>query len=368
MNICVYSPYIPEHRGGGEKYILDVARVLAEKQSVSVAIASEQPLTETRVAQIRQKYEQFLDQPLDKVKFIATPLGTKASWWQKLNWTKQFEVMYYLTDGSLFFSWARRNILHIQIPFTDSKSSLFDRLKLANWQVKNTNSEFTKRIIEQHWRVTINQVHYPMVPDIGWTSAQPKAKRILHVGRFFRQLHTKRQDILIEIFKQLVTDYPRDLKGWRLVLVGTVEDQAFAEELQHMAADFPIDFKHNLSRAELDEEYRQASIYWHATGYGQDESAHPEKMEHFGISTVEAMSAGCVPVVIDLGGQPEAVGQQLGNWTWKTPADCVQKTRDLISQPAELEKLRSVAQQQARLFGPERFRTVLWQMVEGKIA
>ena len=45
MNICLYSSYVPHHFGGGEKYLLDVARVLISfGHTVSLAVSSEQPL------------------------------------------------------------------------------------------------------------------------------------------------------------------------------------------------------------------------------------------------------------------------------------------------------------------------------------
>ena len=61
--------------------------------------------------------------------------------------------------------------------------------------------------------------------------------------------------------------------------------------------------------------YGKSSIYWHATGYGED---NPKKFEHFGISTVEAMAAECIPVVINLGGQPEIVEQSVNGFLWNS--------------------------------------------------
>ena len=54
----------------------------------------------------------------------------------------------------------------------------------------------------------------------------------------------------------------------------------------------------NLDRAHLGLLYRDAKIFWHAAGMKSDETIYPELAEHFGISTVEAMSAGCVPVAL----------------------------------------------------------------------
>ena len=62
----------------------------------------------------------------------------------------------------------------------------------------------------------------------------------------------------------------------------------------------------NLERSRLRQLYAQARIFWHAAGYGECDE-RPELSEHFGMATVEAMSAGCIPVVINKGGQPEIV-------------------------------------------------------------
>jgi len=36
------------------------------------------------------------------------------------------------------------------------------------------------------------------------------------------------------------------------------------------------------------------SIFWSATGYGEDEEKKPWSHEHFGMTTAEAMVGGCV--------------------------------------------------------------------------
>jgi hypothetical protein len=39
----------------------------------------------------------------------------------------------------------------------------------------------------------------------------------------------------------------------------------------------------DVSDERLVAEYRQASVFWHAAGWGEDELAHPERFEHFGL-------------------------------------------------------------------------------------
>jgi glycosyltransferase involved in cell wall biosynthesis len=132
---------------------------------------------------------------------------------------------------------------------------LIDRLKLWNWSVKNTNSEFTKAVIEKAWQTKVQFVHYPMIlPGIAKLSTEYLAQKkpyILNVGRFFRQLHCKHQEVLIAAFKQLLNDQPKLIKSWELICLGSIEDQAYADQLHQLAKGWPIKFIHQASRSEL---------------------------------------------------------------------------------------------------------------------
>lgn len=370
MKICFFSPYIPKHLGGGEKYLFDCMLVLQDQHQVYLGISELRGLsTEASLKQeqsFKNKYEAFLGEKLAKIEFIGTPLGTTVSFIEKLTWTRQFDVIYYATDGSLFFSLARKNILHIQVPLLLDKSGFIERLKLKNWSLKNCNSEFTKRVVEKSWSTTIDLVHQPMVKLPSNKAKQDhKKKIILNVGRFFKQLHSKRQDILVDLFRQLKEKHPQASAGWKLVLVGLVEDQAFTDQLKREAQGLPIEFYHQVSRDDLEKWYSQASLYWHATGYGVDETLHPEKVEHFGISTVEAMTYGCVPVVVGKGGQVEILGEQLSRFLWQTKKEAVKKTTQLMSDQQLWKKSQQAAFERAKKFDGQDFRKKLLKMVEG---
>ena len=361
MKICLYSPYIPKHTGGGEKYLFDVASVLAEHHEVCIAISASDLANET---DIRKRYELFLNRSLKNITFISSPIDSAVSSLEKLLWTKQFDVLYYLTDGSLFFSLAKKNILHIQFPLQLDKSGLVEQLKLKNWQVKNTNSEFTKRVVEKSWPVSINVVHHPMidVEEIQRSAkTQPKENIILSVGRFFRQLHSKRQDVLVRMFANL------DMADWKLVLIGGVEDEDYLAEIKNMAKGLNISILTNVSRQELLQWYARAAIFWHAAGYEVDEQEHPEKVEHFGISTVEAMAAGCVPLVHGKGGQVEVMGDELRDLLWSTEEECSDKTKQVIHKSKWRRELSEVAKARAATFGKDVFTKKLESMIEGAI-
>ena len=68
-----------------------------------------------------------------------------------------------------------------------------------------------------------------------------------------------------------------------------------------------------------------ASIFWSATGYGIGDD-QPWNAEHFGMTTVEAMAGGCVPVVIDKAGQREIITPDVDGFRWSTPQQLMSQT------------------------------------------
>lgn len=383
MKILFYSPYIPDHFGGGEKHLLDIATTLAnsklnsgefkhevyiaiphssfscEKNSVD-SININNNINNQLVKNIREKYEKFLNYSLDNINFIPSKLYT-GSFFEKIKETKKFDYLYYATDGSFFISAAKTNNLHIQIPLTN-KLNIWEKTKLATWKIKNTNSEFTKKVVENSWNIKVNFVHNPLVSLDEIKPGHKKEKIILHVGRFFKQLHSKRQDVLVNFFKTLVSKNKKELSGWKLVLIGSVEDEEYLDEVIELAKGYPIEIKIGVTRNRLINLYQQASIYWHATGFGVDENINPEKVEHFGITTIEAMAAGCIPIVINKGGQKEILGSDLSELLWNEKEDCLKITKEVITNHKKFNKFQEKSLARVNNFSKKVFDKTLWEM------
>jgi glycosyltransferase involved in cell wall biosynthesis len=90
-------------------------------------------------------------------------------------------------------------------------------------------------------------------------------------------------------------------------------------------------------------------------------------MEHFGISIVEAMSAGAVPVVLGVAGPAEVVVPGVSGRHFVGLSDLVAQTVELIGDPAELSRLSAGAVERAQYFGLDAFAERLDALV-GQVA
>jgi glycosyltransferase involved in cell wall biosynthesis len=164
----------------------------------------------------------------------------------------------------------------------------------------------------------------------------------------------KKQDVMINLFKKMIDG---GLKDWEFkLIVGVKEkDKEKFNKLKNMAKDYPIEIMENISNRKLWEYYSKAKIYWHATGYGENLQKYPEKAEHFGISTVEAMGSGCVPVVFNAGGQKEIVEDNKNGYLCASIGDFISKTNLLIKDEDLLKKISAESIKRADIFSGNRF-------------
>jgi L-malate glycosyltransferase len=149
------------------------------------------------------------------------------------------------------------------------------------------------------------------------------------------------------------------------VIAGGGDDPAYVDEVRRRASGLDVDVRVDVSRHELLELYASGALFWHAAGHGQDARRHPERLEHFGIATAEAMAHGAVPLVFPAGGQAELVDDgRTGLW-WRSPAELAEGTRELIDDVPRRERLAAAALEEAERYSTERFRATVRELVLG---
>lgn len=224
-----------------------------------------------------------------------------------------------------------------------------------------SNSEYTREFVRRWWEVDGGLLNPPV-------TIQPRGEKapiILSVGRFFDSQggHSKKQLEMVQAFRKLIE---RGLEGWSLHLVGGCgpADRVYLERVKHQASGLPVDIHVGASGAELRDLYARASIYWHATGLGEDPTTHPDRFEHFGITTVEAMSAGAVPVVIGHAGQLEVVNDGVEGFHWYTLEQLVSLTERVAADEPLRQRLGRAAHERAQHYAMPAFSERVHRLVE----
>jgi len=388
LKAAIYDPYL-DTLGGGERYCLSVAEILLKnKYRVDIFWSGNQDILSIAEKRFNLNLEKINIVPdifglvpvkIDLIEdtnlktIHSRPLATQNLFqklkniYQKYKILSQYDLVFYLSDGSIPLLFSKNNLLHIQVPFILKENYLDKILNLFKAKFINKvicNSQFTSKFINNFPKDKIN-VLYPPVDVEKFSSSDKKENIILSVGRFDNILNAKKQDVLIEAFKKIYQNN-REI-NWKLILMGgsrnSPEKNNYLNHLKKLAASLPIEFIVNPEFDELKQIYSKSKIYWHAAGFGVDEYLHPEETEHFGMTVVEAMDSGLVPLVVAKGGLTEIVTESINGFTWQSIDELVAKTQLLIAAPGELDKLSKVAHSSSQIFSKENFESKFFDLI-----
>ena len=233
------------------------------------------------------------------------------------------------------------------------------------------NSQFTADYVAALWGNDLPTTVLSPPFDLAGT-IEPAAKRniIAHVGRFGVDGHTKNQETLIRLMGGLADsrEVPPDTT---LRLMGSVDQRRenirHCHRLQLIALGLPIEFCFNLTRDELQTRLSEATVYVHATGYSPDEMLPPQCCEHFGIAILEAMAAGCVPVVFARGGAVEFVEHGRNGFLFLDADQAGRQIAWLLQHPTECRQMAERAIETSRQHDYANFRERLASILESSL-
>lgn len=342
MKIGIFDPYL-DSLGGGERYALTLAENLSQDNRVEIFWND---------PTIKNKIKDRLFLNLDKAIFVDNIFTRETNLLKRLIKTRYYDLIFFLSDGSIPTTLAQHNILHFQRPFPHvSGNSFLNKIKLARYQAVVCNSAFTKKYIDREYGVEA-QVIYPPV-DIRQFHPLEKHDFIVSVGRFSKNHGNKKQKEMVECFGKM----QKTLSNWKLCLIGGLleQDREYFSEVEELAKDLPVKLLPNEPFINLQAYYGQAKIYWHAAGFGEDEKINPADMEHFGISTVEAMAAGCVPIVYNNGGQREIIEPGLDGFLWNNEEELMKYTQAIVSDEDLRRGMAQKAIKKSQKFSTQRF-------------
>ncbi len=326
----LYSPYelVP---GGGERMLFELASVLSSFVGTSnVVFTTPQRYSTLRIRQIEATFG------------FEHVIGTAIPWREVDRRNCRFSAVIGNSIIPPVPAFGDRNVYHIQFPFWMPDKQIEERGHwLADYDEIWVYSEYVRRNVNgliRHYGLKAPPTRLLHASAI-WSDATPglpwsQRKTILTVGRFFAGGHNKRQDVVIDAFRRMMED---GVQGMELALAGSIhpspEGRRRFHELSALATGLDCTFYPNIARAELAKLYERSAVLVHATGFGVDPEEFPEKLEHWGITPLEAASFGCIPVVYGRGG-PKEVVEVLGcDTAFLTVDECARTVSDLLNDP-----------------------------------
>ncbi len=387
MKIGIYSELYAGGALGGREYIVAVlCEVFTQQGHFVEYIHHLEDLTSDAfserfgISRESVRLRRITTRPPATVRNFVRSRRLRQKWNRALS--SKYDLFINIVHGAPARCYAKHGVLMILFPFfkpfdawsgrvSDARGRsdawvisrhLYHRIQwpwlMRSYPLKTSISDYSRRWTVQRWGVD-SEVIYPP-GDSSFISGEKK-NFILSVGRFsgFRVGGlSKRQVEMMRAFGDLIDC---GLSGWQYHSVGGLsewpQDQAYLAEVQNMAlrASSRAHVSANASRTLLKHLYESSKIFWHAAGYGDNDSLQPELMEHFGIATVDAMAAGCVPVVINKGAQPEIVEHGVSGFVWSTLEELKNYTARLIEDEPLRIRIAAEAQKRAQGFNREAF-------------
>ena len=291
--------------------------------------------------------------------------------------TQPYDLFIYSGLGTPPPCFAKRGLVYCHFPFESSplnwltenvagaRRNRFARLvkagayrliwrkRMQGYQRILANSQFTARWIDRRWGKSA-EVLYPPV-DIEVPVVE-KRNIIVSIGRFVGRGRSKNQLEQVDAFREFVSKIRED---WILRMIGSCGessiDQAYLEIVRKAACGLPVEFLLNVDREVVIQSLAEAKLFWHTTGLSSDETLQPGLAEHFGIATVEAMRARCVPVVIASGGQREIIVNGISGFLTKDIDELARKSIAVTGDDKLLSLMGDHAKQRSMAFNRDVF-------------
>lgn len=295
--------------GGGESHALSIASILRDFGKVYLI---------SEVDFNIEKLSKYFDINLDScVKLVCHKLDEEI--------TKKFDLFVNSTCFSNLNSQAKNSWYIVSFPQRQINEAL-----LRNYLFLY-NSDFTAKWAKKFWGKHTGISVYPTgMLKTNKNKVFNKEKYILSVGRFFNEGHSKKQLEIACAYKEMITANP-ELQDWKLILIGSLDvtntsHKNYYNAIKDELLGFNYELIPNADKNILDDFYMKSYTYVHAAGLGESINL-PENHEHFGITPLEAMTFGCIPIVYHVGGPADLIRKFQVGHTYATINELQEKIK-----------------------------------------
>lgn len=347
--------------GGGQRYVAEISNLIQDRYDVTYIANKDMTLA---------SYQEWFGLDLSRcaLKCIKIPFFEKRKRFvadEGMVLGESNNVFDIISEESLSYDiFINANMLSKVNPlsplsifichFPDQERGPF--FQADKYDIMVINGNYTGYWLEKRWGLKASRKLYPPVNMYNPQSTPyDKRKIILSVSRF-EVSGSKKQFEMIKAFAEICRRHPEAADGWQLLLIGgSIPNNHYLELIKSAAAQSgcPVIIKDNATVDEVKESYRQAAIFWHACGL---EESRPEKVEHFGMTTVEAMQNYCLPIVIDGGGQREIVEHGENGFRFENLTGLQEFTLRCLADNDLRQRLAVKAYERSHLFDLEVFK------------
>lgn len=321
----MYTDYfygLPLYGGGGETYAIYMACSLAKEHNVTV-FSNKVNDGNCNLMEVFGYYK-IPKKIIDTIHFKYAPtIGWEAYRYKrecnvhkflKKQISKNFDVFINCSDNTLR-GLKQKNIKSIKInhfPWEISypgkvpySKFIYLNRYLNSYDLFLCNSKFT---CKHHYKIHGKKANvlYPPINQkcISYKDIENKEDIILSVGRLIK---VKKITEMVDVFKRI----NKQFSHYKLVLVGNYreEDSKYLHEIKQSFDGINYELICNANQQTLNNIYKKSKIFWSLKGLDEED---PINMEHFGMTTVEAMANGCVPIVCNKAGSKEIVNKTFG--------------------------------------------------------
>ena len=362
MRICVYD-WALHSIGGGQKFDCKIAEHLSKTNDVDILSlfpVSKKQLEEayavdfSRIKNFRYLYKKSSLNPTLLHLFSFRKISGIAM---------EYDLFFNADAHETVKPNARYNVMYCHffgLKWPKPAESFFDFVKLcARWLLKTIarnyarqydkvycNSNYTKAWLGKKWGVNSSVISPPI--DIPKKISARRKSIILSLGRLTPD---KNYEFTIECFKAVYDSGINDYECW---ICGSEPSAEYYERLKKLSEGYPIRIIINPKGRELNKIYSESKIFVQAKGLGINESKYPALLEHFGMSAVEAMAHGCVPILLNKGGYKESVENGKNGFLFDTREEAVEKLKMLVKNQRLWGRMSRNARQRAKKFSLER--------------
>ena len=333
---ALFTPYniVP---GGGERYLLSAAAVFQKMKYDVTLLAKLQNVCKTK--RMLMNVADALKVPLSPSRLSYERVSHVAAYSSKLAY--QYEVFFLLGNEKLptIPGIGKVNLYMCQFPFDLEKAMTGQELQaFTTYDSVLVNSKYTYKHYnffarpafleakQKHLLTPLVSLLYPPITDPTTTLRQKiqlKRKGIVMIGRIFKGRQNKGYLSAIHMLHEISKCVHG---GVELQIIGSLMPghTAHYEELKALIARLGLNVKIHINAHpnDLARVLATSLVQWHLTGVDAP-SDDPASEEHFGISVVEGMQAGVIPVVINKGGLVEIVRNGSSGFVGTTKSEIV---------------------------------------------